>query len=161
MRYSTTGTNNAALGVYSLTNNSIGISNTALGNEALRFNTTGGSSTAVGVYSLRNNTTGIFNTAIGIDSGRYIGNGGANSTANRSLFLGGFTKALNNGETNQIVIGHSALGNGSNSVTLGNDSITLTVLKGVVKMTGLPSSPIGLDVGSLYTTTGGALKIVL
>ena len=52
------------------------------------------------------------------------------------------------------------LTNKSSNITLENDDITLTVLNGVIKMTGLPSSPIGLDVGSLYTTTGGILKIV-
>jgi hypothetical protein len=40
--------------------------------------------------------------------------------------------ALASGDTNEIVIGASAVGVGSNSVVLGNDSITKTILKGNV-----------------------------
>ena len=42
------------------------------------------------------------------------------------------SKASANGNTNEIVIGHTATGNGSNSVTLGNSSITKTILRGNV-----------------------------
>jgi len=48
------------------------------------------------------------------------------------MFLGYDTRPLNNGETNQIVIGYTAVGSGSNTVTLGNTSITKTQLRGDV-----------------------------
>jgi archaellum component FlaF (FlaF/FlaG flagellin family) len=53
--------------------------------------------------------------------------------------------ALADGDTNEIVIGASAVGAGSNSVVLGNDSITKTVLKG--------------NVGIGTTTPGGTLDV--
>uniref|UniRef100_UPI00321FC93C hypothetical protein n=1 Tax=Thermogutta sp. TaxID=1962930 RepID=UPI00321FC93C len=76
------------------------------------------------------NTTGYQNSAVGVNAGRYDSNGGANQTSNNSVYLGYDARALADGDTNEIVIGASAVGNGSNSVTLGNDSITKTILKG-------------------------------
>ena len=64
-------TNNTALGQYSLTNyysTTIGVDNTAVGNEALKFNTTGTSNTAVSANALQFNTTGQNNIAIGESS---------------------------------------------------------------------------------------------
>lgn len=66
------------------------------------------------------------------------------------FFIGYDTIANANNETNQIVIGHSAIGNGSNSVTLGNDLITKTVLKGQVIISLSTSTPIELK--ELFTT---------
>jgi len=145
----TTGTNNTANGYQALLNNTTGDRNTANGYLALRDNTTGNNNTANGYEALQNNTTGINNTAHGFrvlynnttgdrntahgyEAGRYISNGGANETGNNSVFIGYDTRPLNDGETNQIVIGYEAIGLGSNTVVLGNDSITTTALKGDV-----------------------------
>ncbi|MDD5441419.1 MAG: hypothetical protein PHZ27_04355, partial [Candidatus Omnitrophica bacterium] len=99
--------------------------NTANGYQALYSNTTGYRNSAQGMYSLYFNTTGSYNTAQGYNAGRYIDGGStANETSNNSLYLGADTKALADGDTNEIVIGNNTTGNGSNTVTLGNDSIT-------------------------------------
>jgi hypothetical protein len=63
----------------------------------------------------------------------YIADGTtANATSTNSLYLGANTKASFSGADNEIVIGYNAVGAGSNSVVLGNDSITKTILKGNV-----------------------------
>jgi hypothetical protein len=68
-----------------------------------------------------------------MNAGRYITGGSTpNQTSNNSVYLGYNTMALADGDTNEIVIGASATGVGSNSVVLGNDSITKTILKGYV-----------------------------
>ncbi len=84
-------------------------------------------------HSLSFNASGWGNVAQGVGAGRHIADGSTgNSSGSQSLFLGLNTRALANGQTNQIVIGATAIGAGSNSVVLGNDSILTTVLKGTV-----------------------------
>ena len=165
--------NNIALGLNALRYNTTGVYNSAMGMNALLSNTTGYSNSAVGVNALYSNTTGSNNSAVGMNAGRYDSNGGANQTSNNSVYLGYDARALADGDTNEIVIGASAVGNGSNSVTLGNDSITKTILKGNIGIrttqfgdgTGVigiancatipTSNPIG---GGILYCEGGALK---
>jgi hypothetical protein len=120
----TTGNTNVSIGVSALTSNTTGSMNTAVGASALQGNTTGDSNTGIGRSSLFSNTTGTDNIAIGNGAGGFIANGSTNTITSASVFLGSNTRALNNNETNQIVIGQSAIGGGSNTVTLGNNSIT-------------------------------------
>jgi len=129
----TTGYNNAVHGNYALKSNTIGNFNTANGAGALFFNTSGSSNTADGASALGANTIGANNIAVGYLSGYYIADGAtANQTSSSSLYLGASTKALVDGGENEIVIGYDAIGNGSNSVTLGNTDITKTILNGNV-----------------------------
>lgn len=76
------------------------------------------------------NTTSI---GFGVGAGQYIADGITPlTTTSQSIYLGYGAKALADNSSNEIVIGYNAIGNGSNSVTLGNDSITKTILKGNV-----------------------------
>ena len=151
-----TGANyNTFVGIGAGFSNTTGYQNTANGYRSLYSNTTGGNNTANGMYSLYYNTTGSFNTANGRDAGRYIGATGTvgNETGSNSLFLGYGTRANADGETNQIVIGSEAVGAGSNSVVLGNDSITKTVLNGNVGIgTTSPTAYLNIQAG---TATAG------
>jgi hypothetical protein len=130
--------------------------NTAIGYRALFNNTTGYKNTAVGNAALYYNTTGFNNTAVGDEAGIYIADGTTpNATSTNSVYLGADTKASFSGATNEIVIGYGAVGAGSNSVVLGNDSITRTILKGNVGIgTTTPSQRltvvgnIGIQAGS-------------
>lgn len=136
----TTGYGNTANGYYTLYVNTNGSYNTANGYNALYVNTSGSNNTANGYYALRSNTTGGNNTAIGYAAGRFVADGAtANQTSNNSLYLGYDSRALANGDTNEIVIGAGAIGLGSNTVVIGNSSTTQTLLSGNVGI-GLSSS---------------------
>jgi hypothetical protein len=106
--------------------------NIGMGYLTLNSTTTGGRNIAIGTNSLNNNTTGGNNVAVGYASGNVSGTGASVSDSSSSVFLGYDTRPLTSGQTNQIVIGSTAIGIGSNSVVLGNDSVTKTALKGNV-----------------------------
>ena len=147
--YNTTGYFNTAIGYNSLYSNTIGTQNTAIGISSLYSNTIGNYNTAIGYQSLYSNTSGNYNTAVGLNSLFY--NKGSNNTAlgysagttisgttsgatnsNNSIFIGYDTRPSTGNNTNEIVIGYGATGNCSNTVTLGNDSVLRTYLKGSV-----------------------------
>ena len=131
----TTGESNTAVGYQSLFGNLDGRFNVGLGFNALNLNTTGDSNVALGKQSLYA-IVGDENIGIGKDAGRFalVGN---KEIGSRNIFIGADTKSALSGSTlNEIVIGDGATGNGSNTVTLGNDSITDTYLKGDVTITG-------------------------
>ena len=150
MRNNTTGDSNIALGYESLKNNSEGSSNIASGYkslvsnisgngniasgyQSLLKNTTGDHNIALGAQSLSENTEGSNNVAYGLKAGQDTSDSNTpNTVVSNSIFIGANTKANANGETNQIVIGDSATGNGSNTITLGGELITNTYLKGAV-----------------------------
>lgn len=141
-----TGVNNTALGQNTLFSNTSS-NNTAVGFSALNFNTTGGTNTAIGSTSLLNLNSGSSNTALGRNSGRYIADASTSLTiATQSIFIGAESRPLANSQTNQIVIGYDAIGLGSNSVVLGNSSITLTALRGNVLIGTTTDSGFKLDV---------------
>jgi hypothetical protein len=128
----TTGFSNTANGVQALYANTTGSYNTANGVSALYANTTGYSNTANGVQALYANTTGNYNTANGFQAGQYIADGvTANQTSSNSVYEGFQAYPLASGDTNENVIGNGAVGNGSNTTTLGNSSVTATYLAGI------------------------------
>jgi hypothetical protein len=142
LEVNTTGEQNTAQGANALISNTTGNNNTAQGLGSLFSNTTGNNNTAQGHVSLFGNTTGSSNSSLGAGAGRYIANGStANTTGSSSVFIGSDTKALADNQTNQIVIGHNATGKGSNTATIGNDSITATYLKGAVSATTSVTTP--------------------
>jgi len=156
----TTGSYNTANGTYSLRSNTTGSFNTANGYYSLFANTTGSFNTAVGYASLYSNTTGSYNIATGREAGRYFTGNQALTNPSNSIFLGNNTKALADSGSNEIVIGYYATGIGSNSVTLGNDSITTTALKGDVGIgTTTPTEKLEVD-GNLFLN-GDNDKILL
>jgi hypothetical protein len=136
----TTGHYNTAIGASSLRVNSSGSSNTAVGSTTLysatiaannsafgyysMLSTTGGNNTASGASSFMNNTTGIGNSAYGVEAGNLIASGSSRTTGNYNVYLGMQTRASALATTNEIVIGYTAIGSGSNTVRLGNTSIT-------------------------------------
>ena len=150
----TTGSLNSAQGKSALYSNTTGGDNTAQGYHALGANTTGSNNVAQGYAALDTNTTGSNNIAIGFAAGAYVpGSPALNQTGESSVFLGGQTKALANGQTNQIVIGYNATGIGSNSVVLGDNTITKTALKGNVGIgTVNPSQKLEINGGMRLNT---------
>jgi hypothetical protein len=119
----TTGSNNIANGWRSLYSNTTGNQNTSTGSQSLYSNTTGNQNTSTGSQSLYSNTTGSQNIANGLDSGRFIADKTTAATIlNSSIMIGTRTSPLADNQTNQIVIGHDAIGLGSNTSVLGNSS---------------------------------------
>lgn len=149
------GSFNTAVGFQSLLNNITGNSNTAIGERSLSGTTTGNLNTAIGSTSLLQNTTGNFNIALGASAGNVTKSGSFATNSNNSLFIGYDTRPQLDNQTNQIVMGHGTIGNGSNSVTLGNDSINKTILKGNIGI-GLTGPSTNLHV---YGTQSGAFRL--
>lgn len=131
----TTGYNNVFTGSYTGYSNTTGQANTFVGKSAGYFNTTGHDNSFIGKEAGYFNTTGYNNVYVGVIAGRCLADGStANDGTSQSVFIGMNTKANNNTDVNEIVIGYNAVGAGSNSVVLGNDNITKTLLKGNVSI---------------------------
>jgi hypothetical protein len=104
--------------------------------------------------------TGNYNTACGYNAGRYFtgGNPNYNVTSSSSVYIGNATYSSANGNTNEIVIGATAIGAGSNTVTLGNTSITSTILRGAITGgTSLQVDNINLN-GAVISSNTGAIS---
>ena len=159
----TSGYKNNAIGYGALQANTTGNNNTANGQAALSSSQTIGNNTAMGYASLLNLTAGSDNTAIGLQAGRYYnGTTGALTSQSYSTFLGDGTSPLANGETNETVIGYNAIGNGSNTVTIGNSSNLRTYLAGLNLSAGTATAgtaPLKFTAGTnLGTTEAGAVE---
>ena len=100
-------------------------SNTAVGYQTLKSNTTGSSNTAIGAAAIDGNTTGSNNVVLGAYAGSFIADGSTSNTLiDNSVLIGSQSKPLAAGDTNEIVIGYNAVGNGSNTIQLGNSAVT-------------------------------------
>jgi hypothetical protein len=158
LRSNTTASNNTAMGHEAMYATTTGADNTAVGKDALENNTTGNENIAIGGSALTFNTTGSGNTAIGRLAG--ISLTGFNTSPTNSIYIGRNAYALAANQTNQIVIGENTTGAGSNTVTLGNSSITTTRLRGAVQgnsfvKDGGTSSQILMGDGSVATAGSG------
>lgn len=136
------GYSNVGVGPIALYNNTIGYHNTAFGKESLWANTEGSSNTGLGIGALLYNTIGSDNIGIG-----YCGLSEEDTDPTlRSvmdtdmIFIGNYATrggtANTNPMTNGIAIGYGAVVDESNKAVLGNASVTKTVLRGDVTVTG-------------------------
>jgi len=108
--------------------NNIGTAFTATGagtgsGTVYRTSAISNNNVGVGTDALRTNSTGQNNTALGHQAG--YGNNSSNATlsGNNNLFLGYRALGSDRGDSNSIVIGANAIGNGSNTLTLGDSNI--------------------------------------
>lgn len=131
------GGGNVAVGWGALQGNSGGASNTAIGQRALGSIEDGSSLTAVGDQAFRQLLGGSAGVALGYMAGRYYGSGNdLLENSSNSIYVGYESRAASDGTDNEIVIGASALGQGSNSTTIGTSATTLTRLYGLVQTNG-------------------------
>ena len=142
---------NSVFGVSAGSAISTGANNFYGGYFSGKLNTTGGSNTYLGAYSGANGATGSNNNntyvgmatgysvggasanniMIGYYAGRYITGGVTEQTlSNSSIFIGDNTKALADNQNNQIVIGSSAVGLGTNTTTIGNSNTGFAAIRG-------------------------------
>jgi microcystin-dependent protein len=95
-----------------------------------------------------------------VNAGRYIADSlTANQTSITSLYLGNNTKALADGDYNETVIGYGATGAGTNTVVLGNNAVTKTILNGNVGIgTTEPGAKLDVD-GRIKDQTGFIMPV--
>jgi hypothetical protein len=111
--------------------NNTGSYNSAFGAVSLSQISSASYNAVLGYYGLFNDVTGSYNTCVGAQCGEFITGGStANTTPSYGVFLGYNTEASAASDTNEIVIGASAVGNGSNTATIGNSSTTSIHING-------------------------------
>ena len=170
----TTGYNNVAVGTDALPNVTEGLGNIGIGTLVGNLLSTGRYNVLIGVVSGYSMTTGVFNVLIGHSAGYSMTTGGDNvligSAAARfiadgttsltnvscSIYLGDSTKASADGVINENVFGYDAIGKGSNTVNIGNTSITDTYLNGKVHSTS--SVQVADDTTVASATNVGAIR---
>jgi hypothetical protein len=108
----------------------------------------------IGNTSLSNLTTTNYNVAVGYQAGDVTSTFSANTTPAQSIFIGASTRSSADNNTNEIVIGYDAVGNGSNTATYGNSSLTDHYFSGAIR-TSAPSggSQKKWKLGEVSTTT--------
>jgi trimeric autotransporter adhesin len=125
---------NVGLGIYT-SPSANGQYNTAIGASAMKSNI-GSENTAIGFEAMVNisQAGSNNNVVIGSQAAKYYGASGQwnnnYKTMNKSVYIGSFSRASNFDTNNEIVIGYDAVGNGSNTVRLGNTSITAVHTQG-------------------------------
>ncbi|MGB8265193.1 MAG: hypothetical protein WCE44_02605 [Candidatus Velthaea sp.] len=100
--------------------------NVGVGNGAMNALTSSNNNTGIGANACGNLQSGAgANLCLGLAAGRFITGGSTPmTTGTTSTFVGASTKASADGDTNENVIGYNVTGNGSNTTTIGNSSIT-------------------------------------
>lgn len=125
---------NSAFGYLALPVNTSGNANTAVGFNSMNRNVTGFSNTAFGSQSLAGNVAGFYNTAVGqacLSGSRGNDNTAVGRFAFVSLATGSGNTAIGSGAnvsdstlSNVTLLGFLTVGTASNSVQIGNSSVT-------------------------------------
>jgi hypothetical protein len=160
MNYTTTGTNNVAVGVGALSGSidgffagtNTGSLNTAMGRDANTGNCTGNCNTTVGAYSMRCNNTGNLNTAVGYNA-LYCGSATCNNTA-----IGNDAGFITTG-CNNTLVGNQAGGTGGTALTSG--SFNVLIGNGVVPASPTASCQLAIGFsGTANWLTGTSTKAI-
>lgn len=142
--------NNVGIGAGAGQNTTSGVGNVYLGYVAGNAATTAQNNVGIGNNALNSNVSGIANTSLGYTAGWKLtasnftvnigssagatNNGGSDRTSGSNcVFVGATTQGSANGTTNENVFGHGAVGAGSNTVRLGNTSVTKVTTSGDVE----------------------------
>ena len=151
--------NNYAYGYAVLSANTTGNYNNAFGHQVLTANTTGQQNSAFGEYALPKNIGGNFNTAMGTGALREntsgSGNTGygqqalsTNSTGSNNTAIGHQADVTVDGLSNSTAIGNNAKVSTSNTIQLGNSSVTAVNTSGALTAPIYASTPQTLADGS-------------
>jgi hypothetical protein len=114
----TNGNENTFIGAYAGQSNTEGLHNSFLGVTTGSANTLGSENTFIGAHAGYFNDLGSYNTFIGNFAGE------ANTSGNYNTFLGFEADASSGNLTNASALGYGAVVNSSNSVIIGNTSVT-------------------------------------
>ncbi len=135
--------NNYAYGYAVLSSNTTGNFNNAFGHQVLTANTTGQQNSAFGEYALPKNIGGNYNTGMGTqalrDNTSGSGNTGfgqqslsTNSTGSNNTAIGNQADVTVDGLSNTTAIGYNAKVSTSNTIQLGNSSVTSVNTSGTI-----------------------------
>lgn len=114
----TNGNENTFIGAYAGQSNTEGLHNSFLGVTTGSANTLGSENTFIGAHAGYFNNLGSYNTFVGNFAGE------ANTSGNYNTFLGFEADASSGNLTNASALGYGAVVNASNSVIIGNTSVT-------------------------------------
>lgn len=155
------GSYNVSIGESALYSTVSASSNVAIGASSLYY-TTGGANTAIGYTCLMNNAGGAGNTALGSSAGRYIADGVTVNTApNNSVYLGAGTKSLTTSDSNQVIVGYSATGMGSNTTVIGNANTLRTRLEGVMNHGGFGGTTTDATPAEIFVGSTASQRLTL
>ena len=139
------GSDNTAIGTFTLQSNISGDNNTAVGSNSLQSNTTASNNTAVGFFSMKSNTTGLNNTAVGSNSLQ------SNTTGQNNIAVG-YQSLFNNSVGNSnTAIGEDSLKSnttGSSNIAIGNRSLESNT-----------TGNFNFGIGGLFSNTTGSSNI--
>jgi hypothetical protein len=107
------------------------VNNIGIGSLVFSKLINGETNIGIGVEVLQYLETGNRNIGIGEFAGMYYDSDSELTLAEKSIFIGSSTKANGDNQTNQIVIGCDATGNGSNTATIGRAEVN-TLLDGAI-----------------------------
>jgi hypothetical protein len=127
-----------------------GQSNTGVGVDALTDVTSGTGNNGFGRGALQNIVSTSNNIGVGVDAGALNSASDANDKAGNSIYIGNNTLSGNAfavNFTNEIVIGHGAIGLGENTTVIGNGSCLSCVINGNV----VPTLGMSFDSGANIT----------
>lgn len=134
-----------------------GIFNVAIGTVALSSGGSGSNNMALGRGALFQMANGSDNVAVGAVSGWFYGSGSNILTrADEAVLIGNNTRTLQDSSVNEVVIGKSAIGHGSNTVTIGNTSVTDNYFTGSLRVN-TSSTKESSSVLQANSTTAGFL----
>jgi hypothetical protein len=144
--------NNYAYGYAVLSSNTTGNYNNGFGHQVLTANTTGQQNSAFGEYVLPKNIGGNYNTAMGTMALREntsgSGNTGygqqalfTNSTGSNNTAIGNQADVASNNLSNTTAIGYDAKVSTSNTIQLGNTSVTNVNTSGAITAPIYASTP--------------------
>jgi hypothetical protein len=142
------GANLTIFGLNALNANTTGGGNTAIGQSALLANTTGNNNTVVGLNNLYQNTTGSANVSIG------AGVLASNITGGSIVAIGNAIDVTSDGLNNVVGIGYGASLTTSNTVVLGNASITNVKTSGTLTLGTITLPNTDGTNGQVLTTNG-------
>lgn len=154
----TNGENNVLVGSGSGQGTTSGSSNTLLGYRSGYSNITGGNNVAIGGLALYNTTGSSGNIAIGYNAGRYYTGTNNLTAATNSIYLGYEATASANSVGQEVVIGHQAVGNGSNTTTIGGPLNTTTYFVGDINLTTIPDNDNALTQMLVRDGSTGLIK---
>jgi hypothetical protein len=146
-----TGYQNTTIGYNSMRSNTTGNSNTGSGFGSLQFNTTGNSNTGIGFGSLNSNTEGSYNTSLGYAAGT------TNTTGNQNTLIGYSADVSSNNLSNATAIGNGASVTASNTIQLGNTSITNVKTSGTLTAGAVTYPKVDGSNGQVLTTNGAGV----